>query len=278
MTVLFVYSTGRCATQWLAKNFAANVPGAVVEHEPIGPQWAPRRALRHPDLAALRRELPEVDRHLRRVSEIAGKGRSYIETGWPAFAWIPYLKEIFGGRFRWVHLVRNPLYVAASLVTHRFYDARRRDDYSALAMLEPSDPGVAYSAAATQWPDLSQFEKCLYHWLEINRYGLELAAHPALAPAAVMRFEDLFSGSAEPLRRFYAAAGLQGPAAVDGAPVDKFRRASPVRPQVSADWLRREVAVIAGAFGYEPADIDPDGSTATIQGRYAGDGRRGDGP
>lgn len=115
MTAFFIYSTGRCATQWLARFFAQNLgKRAVVEHEPAGVDWSARRALRHPNLGELRRRMPDVDRHLDRIAETVASGRIYVQTGWPAFGWFPYLASFFGEQFRWVHLVRHPLYVAGS--------------------------------------------------------------------------------------------------------------------------------------------------------------------
>jgi len=254
MSAIFVYSTGRCGTQWFTKSFADNLgPGAEVVHEPLGARWAPRRALRHPDLTALRREMPEIDRHLDHIAEVVGSGRTYIETGWPAMAWYPLLKAQFGDKFRWIHIVRNPIFLAGSLVTHHYFEPESPlfdREFGALAHLHPTDPGVAFGQFAKTWSSLTQFEKCLYQWLEINRYGLDLAAMPDLAPVSVTRFEDLFVGDAGPIREIYRTLGLAQPEHVDLTLVDKFRRREAVNPELTSQPLWREVEVAALRFGY----------------------------
>ena len=154
MTVLFVYSTGRCGTQFLQTFFRQNLgERAVVEHEPIGADYAPKLALRHPDLAALRPAVPAVDRHLDRIAQIVSAGKIYVETGWPAFAWLPLFKRLFDAEFRYVHVVRNPLYFACSMFTHDFYDWRSAT--TATCDWPPSSPAIPASCTKS-WAPIGQ--------------------------------------------------------------------------------------------------------------------------
>ncbi len=277
MSAIFIYSTGRCGTQWFTKSFADNLgSGAEVVHEPLGAKWAPRLALRHHDLALLRRSLPEVDRHLDRIAETVAAGRTYVETGWPAFAWYPYLRSILGERFRWIHVVRNPIYVAASLITLRCYDpdiTRVDREFAELALLHPTDRGVIFKDFAKHWPSLTQFEKCLFQWLEINRYGIELAKTHGLDPVSIFRFEDVFARNSRAIRQLYRAAGLGEPTALDMKPVDRFQVRAPLRPEVNSYLLWREVEALARQFGYDPEQLQLETKGETILHRYTWDGR-----
>jgi len=271
MVAFFVYSTGRCATQALARYFAANLGDrAVVEHEPLRARWAPRIALRHPDLASLRRKLPEVDRHLDRIARTLAQGLDYVETGWPAFAWFPYLKIFLGENFRWVHLVRNPLYVAASMATHDYYDPKRaHPEFAALAHLVPTDHGVSGHDLALEWRRLSQFEKCLYQWLEINRYALELSRSSKVRPVVVARYEDLFGLSAEPLRHFYLAAGVGAPRIDRPERFDRYQRATVVRQNLNCALLRQDVEALAHDLRYDDREVSFEIMIKAVHWRYS---------
>ena len=261
MTAIFFYSTGRCGTQWFTKNFGDSLgPDAEVVHEPLGARWAPRRSLRHPDLAALRREMPDVDRHLDRVAATVAAGRTYVETGWPAMGWYPYLKTMLGDKFKWVHIVRNPIFVAGSLITHHCYapnDALYDKEFGALGYFYPTDPGVAHGEFAAEWERLTQFEKCLYQWLEVNQYATELAAMPGFAPARVEQFESVFSGSDASIRALYRSLGLAEPATIDLGVVDKFRRREPVNPELASSRLWQQVETLALKLGYDRDALGP---------------------
>jgi hypothetical protein len=271
MIAFFVYSTGRCATQALARYFAANLGDrAVVEHEPLRAAWAPRIALRHPDLAALRRKLPEVDRHLDRIARTLAEGRVYVETGWPAFAWYPYLESLMGADFRWVHLVRNPLYVAGSLVTRGCYDPRRaHPEYAALAQLVPTDHGVSSHDLAAEWSKLSQYEKCLFQWLEINRYAIELTRTMVRGPVAFARYEDIFGSSAKPLRELYLAAGLGEPCIDRAEMYDRHQTAALTHMSFASSHLRQDIEALAVALHYDRREVDIDVVGRRVQWRYS---------
>ncbi len=43
----FVMSTGRCSTQYLAKSLKDLAPECIVEHEPIGSNYMPRKVFRN---------------------------------------------------------------------------------------------------------------------------------------------------------------------------------------------------------------------------------------
>src|ERR1700761_5915285 len=96
MVVAFL-STGRCGTQWLASQFAANHPGLGVGHEPIGVSYKPRRYFRGYDEPRAALAERAVRDHL---AGIEATSRPYVETGWPLYAALPLFAARFPDRLR----------------------------------------------------------------------------------------------------------------------------------------------------------------------------------
>lgn len=193
MELIVFLSPGRCGTQFFATYLRdAAADRAVVRHEPLRAQYAPKLTLRAPDLDRLLPSYPPVQRHFEKITRIIEAGRVYVETGWPVFSWIPWFLERFGDQALAVHLTRNPMRFAFSLASHGFFSPELRlarasangapvlpDLYPQLAELHPNDPGVKHHDYAEQWDSLNPVEKSLFQWLEVNTWAEELkAAHP----------------------------------------------------------------------------------------------------
>jgi hypothetical protein len=105
----FVLSTGRCGTQWLS-HVLAQLAGdaAVVTHEPLENDYAPRRMLGAGDPARLDEQTAEVILDHVSFIETTLESRSYVECGHPVWSSLPYLIRRFPGRVSIVHLVRHP--------------------------------------------------------------------------------------------------------------------------------------------------------------------------
>jgi hypothetical protein len=193
--IVVFLTTGRCGTQWLARNLArVYAAEAVVTHEPLGPYYRPR------DL--FRREAPPpvvVADHLDRIGEVA-QDRTYIETGWPLFAAIPS----FATRFKTlkiVHLTRHLVPTTVSHMVHQcYYGSPRDDDYTRLAALDPSIETVFQCEPAEAWERRSPFEKCLFWCTEVHLYARELQETRPDLPMHRVRAEDIFAGSERALR------------------------------------------------------------------------------
>lgn len=253
--VLFVISTGRCGTQWLAKALDHTYADcASVTHEPLGPHYSPKTTLRAP--AALREIAGQepLAGHLAHIDAVV-RDRAYIECGWPAFALIPLLVERYGARLRVVHLVRHPVSTALSYLSHNFYRPEARDDaYIRMAQLEPTDPGIKYSLYQEIWPQLSAYEKALFQWLEINSWAEELKSTYSSVPVCTIRMEDLFSKIGE--TQVSCLTGLAGLpwreelGSLLTRRVDAYQR--PIRDDF--DWRRvhrhPKVIELAGHYGY----------------------------
>jgi hypothetical protein len=192
-TVTFFITTARSGTQWVheaLRNLHSDL--LVTEHEPIRYSYSPKLCLRNPAALAALRADPIVRRHLAGIHE-AIKERDYIEVGFPAFAAAPLLWEEFGERLRLVQLVRHPVRVAASIVTHRWFDPDPLDraDLKENVVLTPDDPGVRLGHYAERWADMSAFEKALFYWTEVHMFGREISEHFLAVPFIRVKFEDL---------------------------------------------------------------------------------------
>ena len=175
--------------------------------------------------------------HMLHIADVL-RERDYIETGWPVFAAVPLLLRRFGKRVRIVHLVRHPVYSACSMVTHPDHQAQRDDGYTRHAILYPADAGVRFKQYSSRWDGMSPYEKSLFHWAEINAYGLELGASAAAAnPWFRVQMEQLVAPSSD---RFSELLGFLGLPIRDGAlaarhqPVDQHRTQTDLR----LDWRR----------------------------------------
>ncbi|MBV9800869.1 MAG: hypothetical protein JO039_22670 [Solirubrobacterales bacterium] len=265
--VIAFLSTGRCGTQWLAAGLDALYPAIGVEHEPIGPLYRPRRYFRRYDDPDAMLEVPEVAAHLRRIERAR---RPYIETGWPLFAALPLLAARLPDRLRIVHLTRHPVPSALSHLAHKSYaDSPRDDPYTRLATLGPSDPRVFQSHYADVWDRFSPYEKCLFWWTEVHRFGLELPAKIAPVPVLRIKSEEILSGKREamgPLLEFMQLPWDERWRAHAGRVVDRWHHHSdePVDP---LDVHRHPGTVeVAGELGYDLDDLD----LPALRARYRG--------
>jgi hypothetical protein len=202
-----VLSTGRCGTQWLTKTLEDLHGEEVrVEHEPIGPLYAPRRFFRGYAQPEAVLEVPEVRAH---VNQIASCERPYIETGWPLFAALPLFASVFGSDLRVIHLTRHPVPTAFSHLAHSSYAGSPRDDaYTRLATLGPADPGVFQERYADRWEDLTPYEKCLFWITEVGMFGLEFERRfPGVAFLRIQS-EAMLAGDRATLEALIAQMGL----------------------------------------------------------------------
>jgi hypothetical protein len=251
---LFVFSTGRCGTQWLAAVLAAALgERAEVVHEPLHSDYAPREMLTAADPARLDPELGDpILEHVAFIEQTLA-ARSYVECGHPLWSTLPYLLRRLPGRTRVVHLVRHPVPTALSWVTHGAYTPPMAPHLSEKVPLSPFDDGVRLAEYTERWPLLTPYEKALFYWAEVNAFGLSLAASAGV-PWLRVRFEELVRGDAYPrLLNFAGAAGAPTP---PEDVVDEYRYVT--RFWSSPGLIERHPAVlrIAAELGYDPLAFD----------------------
>lgn len=264
-TATFFISTGRCATQWFASVLKQHFPDdVIVTHEPIQAAYHPKRNLRvaNPEVVA---EDPLVREHLADIENVLADGKSYVETGWPCYAAMPLLAARFGTRVRFVHIVRHPVHVALSLATHRIY---QRKDWIADAAIDPFDAGVVQKELAPAWAQMSEYEKALFWWTEINLYALEMQKTVSASEFMCIRYEDLFMTPAQPqlLAKVINFMGLPHDVAMDaelGQRVDSYTQRTD-----DVDWRLifrySRTCELAESFGYRLDEL----SDEDLKSRY----------
>jgi hypothetical protein len=261
---IFVLSTGRCGTQWLASVLSQICDDSVeVKHEPLGDDYAPRAMLEAGDPAKLDPDLAEpILAHVDDIEQIL-RTRSYIECGYPSWSTLPYFIDRFPGRVRVIHLVRHPVPTAWSWVTQSAYCPPLGPHLREKVLLSPFDKGVHFASFRKKWDEITPYEKALFYWAEVNAFGLRLQ-RSTVVPWLTVRFEDLLRGEA--LARLVAFANLDAAAA--RAPgleiVDEFRAYAWFWCDPRRIENHPEVLEIADALGYDPLDFDE----AALRRRY----------
>jgi hypothetical protein len=263
--VVVVLSVGRCGTQWLTETLRELHPELAVEHEPIGPRYAPRQHFRRWDDPQAILAVPEVAEHLARVE----RTERYVETGWPLFPAIPLLAERLGPELAIVHLARHPVPSALSHLAHQSYaGSPRADAYTELATLGPEDPNVFQPEYAARWAELTPYERCVFWWTEVSLFALEVAERLPRVPFLRVRSEEMLAGDRSTLERLAAHMGLSA----DGWAERTRRRVDRWNHRTDADIdpprIREHPRAleVAGRLGYTLDEVEP----AALRERYSG--------
>jgi hypothetical protein len=195
--VVVTLSTPRCGTQWLAQTIRDLHGDAVVaEHEPLENQYLLRKFFRRFESIDEQLNVEAIRDHIARINDIT-RSKIYIEVGYQACAAIPLFIREFQERIRIIHLYRNPVLTAYSMVTLGYYKFRSPEDeqQNVLSMLDPRQDHVAFRDYAAKWQNMSPFARSLYFWLEINQYAQELRQRYSGIPFLAVRSEDMFASA-----------------------------------------------------------------------------------
>ena len=264
---LFVISTGRCGTQWLARALqSACGEEAEVTHEPLHSGYLPRKMLAATDPAKLDQANGDIILgHIARIEETL-RSRMYIECGYPLWSTLPYLLERFAGRVRVVHLVRHPVPTAWSWLAQQAYCPPLASHLAMKEPLSPFDEGVHFTSYRDRWSGLTPYEKALFYWLEVNSFASHLEQR-ADAPWLRICFEELFSvGTLKTLLTFAgidASVNLHAPPPTDDHPYLAGHWSDPALIARHSD-----VVELATALGYDAMDFD----AVKLRRRYLGTG------
>ena len=196
----FFISTGRCATQWMTDKLSTHYHDlAVVKHEPFQIEYEPRFYFNAYHRKKEVNFSHAIEDHLAFILNTI-QDFSYIETGWPVYGALPFILSRLQGRVKVVHLYRHPIRVAASLATKNVYS---KGAWSDAVAISPSDYGVTQGdLEGLKWNSMSQFEKCLFWWTEINQFALDLQRNFESIPWLTLKYEKVFSeNSKNELRR-----------------------------------------------------------------------------
>lgn len=262
-SVILFLSCGRTGTQWFADQLAQHYPDlAQVEHEPLGNAYQSVRFFRQKNAAADQLSLPEIAQHFSAIKTSLHQ-KYYIESGWPAYATIPAFLEEFADRVKLVHLVRNPLFNAASMTTLHFYSPRNLEEreFFDAYLLTPHKAHVQYPEYAAAWDKLTPFGKNLFQWLEINSWGNELTKLYPEMPYHRLRFEDVFGLSDAPLQSALRFMGLPiRREMIESRLVRKDNHRSYTHHSIDPAMLKQHPHVLrlAEDYGYSHQDLFPD--------------------
>jgi hypothetical protein len=263
---IFVISTGRCGTQWLAAALQRLCGDAAeVTHEPLHLSYAPRVMLGAADPSNLELALakPILD-HMARIETTLAK-RMYIECGHPLWSTLPYLLRRFAGRACVVHLVRHPVPTAWSWVAQQAYCPPLAPHLRMKELLTPFDRGVHFNSYSSRWPTLHPYEKALYYWAEVNAFALRLA-DAVDVPWLRVRFEELFAP--ETLHKVLALAGISASDAAseaDDRMLDAFHCQAGLWCDPAVIAQHPDVVAIAARLGYDALTFDAE----KLRQRYA---------
>jgi hypothetical protein len=220
-------STGRCGTTYLANVLSAAYGDDfdILHEDVLEHQAKPKRYLWYIDevnFAELRRD-SDVSDYLSRVAA-RSKERPYIDVGYPCLPLIPLIIATFPGRVRFLHLVRDPVSVAASMTTLGQYDPKmiRVSHWGYAELPNPLETRCAHPEYATKWKSMTSFEKGLWRWAEYNLMALAIHERHAEVPYIRMTSETLFTDADAPGR----VAKFFGLPPRELLPQPKFRNAT----------------------------------------------------
>jgi hypothetical protein len=263
---VFFITTARSGTQWVAAALARHFSHSlVVAHEPVGYAYRPKVYLRADDRVDELRAQPRVARHLDGIHRIL-RTTSYVEVGFPCFALAPLLLREFGDRLRIVQLVRHPVRVAASAVTHRWYQKTRSDSLPQDVELAPTDPGVLQKHYADRWRSMSAYEKALFYWSEVHQFAQEVKARLTTVPFHTARFEDLILNQTA-RENFAEFVGVQSEHRWENfvkTRVDHFHLRTAERIDLASTTRHPKVLEMSARYGYDLASV----SVKSIRSRY----------
>jgi hypothetical protein len=268
--ISLVLSTGRCGTQWLAASLAETYGDlAVVEHEPIGTAYESSNLLRRWDqFDHISRDSPLAAR-VQKIARIL-QAADYVETGNPLYGAIPTFIAAFPGRVRLIHVVRHPVTTAASIVTHDRFNRTGADrEWMEAAMLDPARPGVRLPEYADRWEAMTDYEKSLFFWTEINLYGEELRSRYPSLPFIRIRFEDMMdpaSAALSEIVRFIGWPLRPGLRAATTTTVDRWHLTTDTNIDRRQIYGFPDALRLARDYGYDVDSV----SDSDLERRYRG--------
>jgi len=258
---VFFLSTARSGTQWLAEFFRDTYSDIVtVKHEPVGYSYQPKRYLRNYTSIMELLTIPKINDHINFIQSVLETNRGYIELGFPCFSAAPMLSRIFDNRLKFIHIVRHPVYNAASLVTHSWYQKRRKDNLPTHILLDPYDPGILQKNYKINWNKLSSYEKCLFYWTETHLFAMEVEESFSKIPFLRIRFEDIFKENKATLKQLTEFLELPWrPKSFDriGKKVDKHVFKTRLKIKWEEIYGHPKTLELGREYGYEIDNVNP---------------------
>lgn len=171
--ITLTISTGRCGTTFLEKTFKTNF------HDDNN--WISHEYLRQniTNVGVFHRCYSRECQQEMENNQIIGLINKWIDIsetspvvdfGWTMRSLIPYLYEKIGDQLRVLYLHRHPVAVAASFKLIGSYSIYNSPQWA----ITPSHPRALFPQFQKIWDSMTAFEKCLYLWLEVNAFAIEI--------------------------------------------------------------------------------------------------------
>jgi hypothetical protein len=188
--ITLTVSPGRSGTVFLHATFSQNFPAnRSITHELIhamvGQPAAFHRAYDQQTKQQIL-SMPILQDLLGRWRAAAQSG-PVVDFGWTMSSLVPAFYDTLGEQFRVLVLHRHPVSAAASFATMGFNKTLKHERYA----LTPMHARVRFAHYADRWGRMSTFEKCLFRWMEVTAYGIELEALLPGHQYKIVSFDEL---------------------------------------------------------------------------------------
>jgi len=171
--IVLTMSTGRCGTTFLEKTFKLNYgeDNHWVSHEYLRQQVTEVGVYHRCYQPECQRQMANdtIRGLLDRWREISTRG-PVVDFGWTMRSLVPYFHDVLGDQFKAIYIHRHPVEVAASFKLIGSYSIYNSPQWA----ITPFHPRALYPGFQDRWATMTPFEKCLYLWLEVNAFALEV--------------------------------------------------------------------------------------------------------
>lgn len=264
--ITLTVTTGRSGSSALARSFQESLgltsfgaaegdhvrSDAPVTHELLTVRQATpaqfHRAFGGARLEAMAAHAPAAEATARFI-RLAERG-PVVDFGWTMSPLVPLVQRAAPDRLRVIVLYRHPVAAAASMAVLGLYSRYPRPDEYALS---PRHEGARFAGYARGWERMSEFEKCLYRWLEITAYGCEIAERLPQTPLLFVNSDLMFKDAAA-LGEIADFCGFAPERIRPSAFRNEKRRQNIETNPVGDEWRRYarfdEMRALAGGLGF----------------------------
>jgi len=187
--VVFIISTGRTGTRFLARFFRSFSPAIDSRHEPdpdflkLGVGYARDKVSLEDAVTVIRERRLWIADSMRKNNK-----NIYIESNNRYFSLIPILWGIFP-QAKIIHIVRDGRDVVRSTMNRDFYTPRDGIYFRKKLRLQATD--FLKDPYCDKWSSMTQFEKCCWHW--VRKDGFINQAIKGDSRAITVKFRDIFN-------------------------------------------------------------------------------------
>lgn len=166
MSAIFILSSGRCGTQWLAKQLHnVLVNHYWVTHEPLHFDYAPNKNSPSKPLDYNRNK---IQAHATQIQNHLSRGGHYIECGFPCWRHLDWYREILQTDVKVIHLHRHPVDTARSWLKQNAFVMPLLPHLPEKSLFHPLAPEANLPDYVNRWEQMSPFERNLYYWAEVQ--------------------------------------------------------------------------------------------------------------